>query len=198
MAVFNLIADGFTLGVTSPVVAGLEDWIYVYNEGDFTETYSPSNPLICTGITPTVTGNKIFKFTGTNNSFGSSSKIKNTAVGPRYTEEVDWNIAGNSTAVKQMIMAAGYGRVRVICVNNFKAGDSTVELFGANNGMVLREADRVSSDETVQGGWKLKFGAPDKLDEPYPPRAIQIAPVSGSYTNASTIAALEALVFTNV
>lgn len=198
MGVFNLIADGFTLGVTPPVVSGLEDWLYVYNEGDFTETYDTENPLICTGLVPTVMGNNIFKFTGTNNSFGSSSKMKNTAVGPRYTEELDWNIAGNTTSIKQMVMAAGYGRVRCIAVNNFKTGDSAIELFGANNGMLLREADKVSSDETVQGGWKLKFGAPDKLDEPYPPRAVLIPPVSGSATYATTIAALEALVFTNV
>lgn len=202
MGVFNKIQDGFTLGVTPPVVNGIEDWLYVFNKGDFTLTFDPNNPLIVTGIIPVTPisgpGPYLYKFTGTNNSFTTSSKSKVTQVGPRYTEELDWNIAGNSTNVKMMAMAAGYGRVQAIAVNNFKSGDSAIELFGAVCGLISREATRDSTDETVQGGWKMKLGPPDKLDEPYPPRAVLIPPVSGSATYATTLAAIEALVFPNV
>lgn len=192
-SLFNKIADGFTLGVTSPVVSGIEDWLYLYNDTDFTETYDPTNPLIMTGLTPFDNTKFLWKFTGTNNSFKPSIKSEKTIVGPRYQEELDFNIAGNSTKVKQMVMAAGYGRVRAIVVNNFKSSDSAIELLGANNGMLCT----VERDENSLGGWILKLVPPDKLLEPYPPRAILIPPVSGSATYASTLAAIEALVGVN-
>jgi hypothetical protein len=193
MGLFNKIQDGFTLGVTSPVVSGIEDWLYLYNDTDFTETYDPTQPLIVTGLTPVDNTKFIWKFTGTNNSFKPTIKSTKTIVGPRYNEELDFNIAGNSTNVKQMVMAAGYGRVRAIVVNNFKSTDSVIELMGANNGLLCE----VERDEASEGGWKLKLTPPDKLMEPYPPRAILIPPVSGSATYASTLAAIEALVGVN-
>jgi hypothetical protein len=193
MALFNKIQDGFTLGVTSPVVSGIEDWLYLYNETDFTETYNLTNPLIVTGLTPADNTKFLWKFTGTNNSFKRTVKSNKTIVGPRYNEEITFNIAGNSSNVKQMVMAAGYGRVRCIVVNNFKVTDSAIELYGANNGMLCE----VERDENSEGGWILKLVPPDKLLEPYPPRAISIAPVSGSATYASTLAAIEALVGVN-
>jgi len=142
-----------------------------------------------------VSSAKVYKFTGTNNSFNSTSKLTKTQVGPRYTEEIDFNIAGLSTDVKAQLMAMGYGRVQAIVINNYKVGDSAVELFGAVNGLILSDAERNAADETVEGGYKLKLTNPDKLKEPYPPRAVSIAPEeSGPATYASTLAALEALV----
>jgi hypothetical protein len=61
------------------------------------------------------------------------------------------------------------------------------------NGLILTDAERNAADETLDGGYKLKLTNPDKLKEPYPPRAISIAPESGSATYTSTIAAIEAL-----
>lgn len=176
MSVFNQIQSGYKIGQDQPIVSGIEDWLYVFNENDFTLVFDPTNPLIIIGLR-SVNGGKLWKFTGTNNSFTTSSKLVKTAVGPRYQEEIDWNIAGNSVAIKTMIQAAGFGRVRAIVVNNYKEGDSAIELFGANNGMIITDGERNSSDETIEGGWKLKLGAPDKLREPYSPRAISI-PVS--------------------
>lgn len=121
------------------------------------------------------------------------SKLAKTAVGPRYTEEIDFNIAGLSVEIKEQIGAMGYGRVCAIAVNNYKSSDSAIELFGAVNGLILTEAERNAADEGMDGGYKLKLANPDKLKEPYPPRALSIPPVSGSATYASTIAAIEAL-----
>ncbi len=176
MSVFNKISSGYKIGQDQPIISGLEDWLYIYNSLDFNVIYDPNNPLLVIGL-QSVNGAKLWKFTGTNNSFGSSSKLAKTQVGPRYIEELDWNIAGNSTAVKNMIQAAGYGRVRAIVVNNYKSGDSAIELFGACNGMIITDAERTSADEALEGGWKLKLGPPDKLREAYPPRAVFI-PVS--------------------
>jgi hypothetical protein len=194
MPIYNKITAGFALGETEPVTSGIEDVIYIFNDTDISLTYDTMNPLIVTGLTA-VSNAKVYKFTGTNNSFNSTSKLAKTQVGPRYTEEIDFNIAGISTAVKAQLMAMGYGRVRAIAINNYKAGDSAVELFGAINGLILTDAERNAADETVEGGYKLKLTNPDKLKEPYPPRAVSIAPgSSGSATYASTLAALEALV----
>jgi hypothetical protein len=121
------------------------------------------------------------------------SKLAKTQVGPRYTEEIDFNIAGLSVDVKAQLMAMGYGRVRAIAVNNYKDSDSAIELFGAVNGLIVTEAERNAADETLDGGYKIKLTNPDKLKEPYPPRAVSIAPTSGPATYASTLAALEAL-----
>jgi hypothetical protein len=60
--------------------------------------------------------------------------------------------------------------------------------------LILTDAERNAADETVEGGYKLKLTNPDKLKEPYPPRAVSIAPTSGSATYASTLAAIEALI----
>ena len=193
MPIYNKINAGFALGTAEPVISGIEDVIYIFNEDEIALTYDALNPLIVSGLTA-VGSAKVYKFTGTNNSFNSTSKLTKTQVGPRYTEEIDFNIAGLSTSVKAQLMAMGYGRVRAITVNNYKAGDSAIELFGAVNGLILTDAERNAADEGVEGGYKLKLTNPDKLKEPYPPRAVSIAPESGSATYASTLAALEALV----
>ena len=193
MSIYNKINAGFSLGAASPVTAGIEDVIYIFNQGDFSLTFDPANPLIVTGITVVGTAN-MYKFEGTNNSFNTVSKLAKTSVGPRYTEEIDFNVAGFSVDIKTQLMAMGYGRVCAIAINNYNSSDSTIELFGAVNGLMLTDAERSAADETLDGGYKLKLTNPDKLREPYPPRAVSIAPTSGSATYASTIAAIEALV----
>lgn len=193
MSIYNKINTGFSLGTGSPVTAGIEDVIYIFNQDDFTLTFDTTNPLIITGLSA-VSSASIYKFEGTNNSFNTSSKLAKTSVGPRYTEEIDFNIAGFSVEVKTQLMAMGYGRVCAIAINNYNSSDSAIELFGAVNGLILTDAERSAADETLDGGYKLKLTNPDKLREPYPPRALSIAPTSGTATYASTIAALEALV----
>ncbi|MFI5163187.1 MAG: hypothetical protein ACHQHN_18050 [Sphingobacteriales bacterium] len=193
MSIYNKINAGFSLGTGDPVTAGIEDVIYIFNQDDITITYDPSNPLIINGLT-VVSSAKIYKFEGTNNSFSTISKLAKTSVGPRYTEEIDFNIAGFSVDIKTQLMAMGYGRVKAIAVNNYNSSDSAIELFGAVNGLILTDAERNAADETIDGGYKLKLTNPDKLREPYPPRAISIAPESGPATYTSTIAAIEALV----
>jgi len=193
MSIYNKINAGFSLGTGEPVTSGIEDVIYIFNQDDITLTYDVSNPLIVTGLTA-VSDAKVYKFEGTNNSFNTMSKLAKTQVGPRYTEEIDFNIAGFSVDIKAQLMAMGYGRVRAIAINNYKSSDSAIELFGAVNGLILTDAERNAADETMDGGYKLKLTNPDKLREPYPPRAISIAPESGPATYASTLAALEALV----
>ncbi|GAA4093160.1 hypothetical protein [Mucilaginibacter panaciglaebae] len=192
MSIYNKINAGFSLSTGAPVTSGIEDVIYIFNEDDITLTYDITNPLIVTGLTA-VTSAKVYKFEGTNNSFNATSKLAKTQVGPRYTEEIDFNIAGLSVDVKTQLMAMGYGRVRAIVINNYKSSDSAVELFGAINGLILTDAERNAADETVEGGYKLKLTNPDKLKEPYPPRAVSIGPESGTATYASTLAAIEAL-----
>jgi hypothetical protein len=196
MSIYNKINAGFALGTDEPVTAGIEDLIYVFNQDDFTLTFDTTNPLIVTGLTA-VNAAKIYKFGGTNNSFNTTSKLAKTSVGPRYTEEIDFNVAGFSVDIKTQLQAMGYGRVCAISVNNYNSSDSAIELFGAVNGLILTDAERSAADETMDGGYKLKLTNPDKLREPYPPRAVSIAPTSGTATFASTIAALEALVVTS-
>jgi hypothetical protein len=193
MSIYNKINAGFSLGTGSPITAGIEDVIYIFNQDEITITYDPGNPLIVTGLAA-VGSAKIYKFEGTNNSFSTMSKLAKTSVGPRYTEEIDFNVAGLSVDIKTQLMAMGYGRVRAIAVNNYNSSDSAIELFGAVNGLILTDAERNASDETIDGGYKLKLTNPDKLREPYPPRAVSIAPESGSATFASTLAAIEVLV----
>jgi hypothetical protein len=193
MSIYNKINAGFSLGTDAPITSGIEDVIYIFNENDITLTFDVTNPLIVTDLTA-VGSAKVYKFEGTNNSFNATSKLTKTQVGPRYTEEIDFNIAGLSTDVKAQLMAMGYGRIRAIAINNYKSSDSSIELFGAVNGLILAEAERNAADEAIEGGYKLKLTNPDKLKEPYPPRAVFIAPTSGSATYASTLAALEELV----
>jgi len=197
MSIFNKISSDYRLGINTPVTSGVEDLIYVFNQDDFTLTFDVTNPIIITGLTAISTA-KIYKFTGTNNSFNTDSKMAKTAVGPRYTEEIDFNIANFSVDIKTQLMALGYGRCLVISVNNYKSSDSAIELFGCVNGLILTEAERNAADETLEGGYKLKIAQPDKLREPYPPRAVLIPPVGSGdppATYASTIAAIEALVY---
>ena len=192
MSIYNKISAGFSLSAGEPITSGIEDVVYIFNQDDITLTYDAANPLIVTGLTAASSA-KVYKFEGTNNSFNATSKLAKTFVGPRYTEELDFNIAGLSVEVKAQLRAMGYGRVQAIVINNYKASNSAIELFGAVNGLVLTDAERNAADETVEGGYKLKLTNPDKLKEPYPPRAVSIAPQSGTATYASTLAALEAL-----
>jgi len=193
MSIYNKINAGFSLGTSEPVTAGIEDVIYIFNQNDISLTFDSTNPLIIIGLTA-VESAKVYKYNGTNNSFNTTSKLAKTSVGPRYTEEIDFNIAGLSVDIKTQLQAMGYGRVCAIAVNNYNSSDSAVELFGAVNGLILTDAERNAADETMDGGYKLKLTNPDKLREPYPPRAVSIPPTSGSATYASTIAAIEALV----
>lgn len=193
MSIYNKINAGFALGTAEPVTAGIEDVIYIFNQDDITLTFDTTNPLIVTGLTA-VSAAKIYKFNGTNNSFNTVSKLAKTSVGPRYTEEIDFNVAGLSVDIKTQLQAMGYGRVCAIAINNYNSSDSAIELFGAVNGLILTDAERSAADETMDGGYKLKLTNPDKLREPYPPRAVSIAPETGTATYASTLAAIEALV----
>jgi hypothetical protein len=195
MSIYNKINAGFSLGTGDPVTAGIEDMIYIFNQDDFTLTFDSTNPLIVTSLTA-VSSASIYKFEGTNNSFNTTSKLAKTSVGPRYTEEIDFNVAGLSVEIKAQLQAMGYGRVCAIAVNNYNSSDSAIELFGTVNGLILTDAERSAADDTVDGGYKLKLTNPDKLKEPHPPRAVSIPPTSGPATYASTIAALEALVAT--
>ena len=181
MSIYNLINSGFSLGTSEPVTAGIEDVIYIFNQGDIALTFDTTYPLIVTGLTAVNSG-KIYMFQGTNNSFNTTSKLAKTSVGPRYTEEIDFNVAGLSVDIKTQLQAMGYGRVCAIAVNNYNSSDSAIELFGAVNGLILTDAERSAADETVDGGYKLKLTNPDKLREPYPPRAVSIAPTSGTAT----------------
>jgi len=196
MSIYNKINAGFALGTDEPVTAGIEDVIYVFNQDDFTLTFDTTNPLIVNGLTA-INAAKVYKFEGTNNSFNTTSKLAKTSVGPRYTEEIDFNVAGFSIDIKTQLQAMGYGRVCAIAVNNYNSSDTAIELFGAVNGLILTDAERSAADDTMDGGYKLKLTNPDKLREPYPPRAVSIAPTSGTATFASTISALEALVATS-
>ncbi|MCJ8208660.1 hypothetical protein MUY27_03005 [Mucilaginibacter sp. RS28] len=192
MSIYNKISAGFAIGSHEPVTSGIEDVIYIFNQDDVTLTFDPTNPLIVTGLTA-VSNAKVYKFEGTNNSFNTVSKLVKTQVGPRYTEEIDFNIAGLSVDVKSQLHAMGYGRVCAVVINNYKSSDSAIELFGAVNGLILTDAERNAADETIEGGYKLKLTNPDKTREPYPPRAVSIGAQSGTPTYASTLAALEAL-----
>lgn len=192
MSITRKISAGFALAANEPVTSGIEDVIYVFNEDDMTLTYDAANPLLITGIAAVASG-KLYKFEGTNNSFNATSKLVKTQVGPRYTETIDFNAAGLSTALKSQIQAMSYGRVKAIVINNYKSGDSSIELFGAANGLHIADAERNAADENLEGGYKLQLANPDKLREPYPPRAVAIAPNSGAATYASTLAALDAL-----
>jgi hypothetical protein len=191
-SIFNKITEGFSLQDAAPVTSGIEDVIYIFNEDEISITYNTANPLIIDDLSKVGSG-KIYKFEGTNNSFNAMSKLAKTQVGPRYTEEIDFNIAGLSVDVKAQLRAMGYGRVKAIVINNYKDGDSAIELFGAVNSLILTEAERNAADEALEGGYKLKLTNPEKLREPYPPRAVYIAPDSGSASFTSTLAALEAL-----
>ncbi|WP_158824739.1 hypothetical protein [Mucilaginibacter lacusdianchii] len=190
MSIYNKINAGFSLSAGLPVTSGIEDVIYIFNDEDISITYDTSNPLIISGL-KAETGAKVYKFEGTNNSFNAMSKLAKTQVGPRYNEEIDFNIAGLSVEIKAQLRAMGYGRVKAIVINNYKDSNSSIELFGAVNGLILTEAERNAADETLEGGYKLKLTNPDKLREPYPPRAVSIASDSGAATYASTLAALE-------
>ncbi len=192
MSIYNKINAGFSIGTGEPVTAGIEDIIYIFNADDITLSYDPNNPLIITGLSAN-NGAKVYKFEGTNNSFNALSKLVKTPVGPRYTEEIDFNIAGFSIDIKNQLMAMGYGRVRAIIVNNHHGSDSAIEMFGAVNGLVLTDAERSAADENLDGGYKLKLTNPDKLREPYPPRAVSIAAANAPASYSSTIAAIEAL-----
>ncbi|MDF2434491.1 MAG: hypothetical protein JWP44_4122, partial [Mucilaginibacter sp.] len=99
MSIYNKINAGFSLGTGSPVTAGIEDVIYIFNQDDITLTYDTTNPLIVTGLTA-VSAAKIYKFEGTNNSFNTMSKLAKTPERPRYTEEIDINVAGYSVDIK--------------------------------------------------------------------------------------------------
>lgn len=135
MSIYNKITAGFSLGTGDPVTAGIEDVIYIFNQDEITLTYDTTNPLIITGLTA-VNAAKVYKFEGTNNSFNTMSKLAKTQVGPRYTEEIDFNIAGFSVEIKAQLMSMGYGRVKAIAVNNYNSSDSAIELFGDRKSVV--------------------------------------------------------------
>ncbi len=193
MSIYNKINAGFSLSSGSPVTAGIEDMIYIFNADEIALSFDPQNPLIVTGLSP-IEGARIYKFEGTNNSFNTLSKLVKTPAGPRYTEEIDFNIAGFSVDIKAQLMAMGYGRVKAIVANNHHSSNSAFELFGAVNGLILSDSERNAADENLDGGYKLKLTNPDKLREPYPPRAVSIAAANGPATYASTLAAIDALV----
>jgi hypothetical protein len=178
MATCNKINAGFDICAGDPIAEGVDDILYLGNKDDFIYTLDPSNPLIVTGITPK-NGATYYKFLGTNNSFNTTSESVQTTVGPRYTEQIDFNIAGLSTTIKRQIMNMGYGDLHAIVINNYRSEDSTFELFGFVNGLNEQGSKRVANDENYGGGYQVILKNRSKLREPLLPRAVNI-PIFGA------------------
>lgn len=178
MALCNKINKGFDKCADQPMSPGIDDVIYLGNKEDFIFTLDPTNPLIITNITPKA-GAKFYKFLGSNNSFNTTSTSKQTNAGPRYEEQVDFNIAGNSTAIKNQILAMGYSKLQAVVINNYRGGDSAIELYGYSIGLNDQGSKRVANDETDMGGWAVVLKTINKQSEPYPPRAVNI-PIYGA------------------
>lgn len=185
----DAISAGFDLCTNEPIAQGIDDIIYLWNRGDFTFTFDEDDPLLITAITRVGTA-LMYKYLGTNNSFNTLSKSVRTNVGPRYTEEIDFNIAGISSTVKNQVMAMGFGDLQAITVNNYRDGDSIFELFGAVNGLQDDGSERNAGDENFGGGYNMKLTNRPKLREPMLPRCVNIGSPA---TFATTLAALEAL-----
>jgi hypothetical protein len=178
MATCNKVNAGFDKCAAAPITPGIDDIIYVGNADDFIYTLDPTNPLLIIAITPKA-GARYYKFQGSNNSFNSTFTSQQTNAGPRYEEQIDFNIAGNSTQIKNQLMAMGYGKLHAITVNNYRSGDSIIELFGFTTGLNDQGSKRVANDETDMGGYNIVLKNRNKLREPYPPRAINI-PIAGT------------------
>lgn len=183
------IAAGFDFCAADPIAMGIEDLLYIFNKEDFTFTFDVDNPLLITGITRVGTS-LMYKFTGSSNSFNATSTDKRTNVGNRWSEEVDFNMAGQSSAIKQIVSEMGIGKVQVIATNNYRDGDSIFELFGATTGLQSDGSKRDPSDENFGGGWQVKLTNPPKQTEPLPPRCVNLGMTP---TYATTLAAIEAL-----
>lgn len=178
MATCNKINAGFDNCAADPMVAGIDDIIYLGNFNDFIYTLSPLNPLIITAVTP-VAGAKYYKFLGSNNSFNASVTSKQTVAGPRYDEEVQFNIAGNSTTIKNQLLNMGYGKLHAIVINNYRSGDSAIELYGFTTGLNDQGSKRVANDENEMGGYSIVLKNRNKLSEPLLPRSLNI-PIFGT------------------
>ena len=173
MGLCNTINKGFDICAAPPITSGIEDQLLLFNVGDFTFTYDAINPLIITNVAAVALA-KMYRYNGTNNSFNAVSKMVASSVGPRYTEELDFNIAGLSSDIKATLRKMAYGKVQAIAINNYKNGDSAFELYGAINGLKLKVNERTANDEGLDGGFKLQLANPDKLREPMPPRSVFI------------------------
>lgn len=189
MPLCDKISDGFDICANDPIAQGVDDVLYLFNMGDFTFTFDNTNPLLITAITRVGTS-LMYKYLGTNNSFNTISKSVRTSVGSRYTEEIDFNIAGISSDIKTQIQAMGNANLQAIAVNNYRDGDSIFELFGCVNGLMDDGSERNASDDNFGGGYNMKLTNRPKLREPMLPRCVSIGS-PGTY--ALTLAALEAL-----
>lgn len=189
------ITAGFNLNCVNPIVGGIDDLLILGNLDEFTITYDPANPLLVVNVQPISTA-KLYAFYGTNNSFGSMSKQVLTTGGPRYEHTNDFNIMGNDTDIKEQLIGLGFGRVISFVFNNWKEGDSAIEMFGATHGLQLKESERNTADDAMEGGYKLKLGTPDRLKEPQSPAGVLIPVTTGTYT--TTKEALFALLGANI
>lgn len=193
------IAAGFTKCGKSPSVAGIEPGIYVFNLDEFTITYDATNPLIVTGFTRADNTKLFYKLEGYGDNFNAVSKATKKMVGPRYTETITAYVSDNSTDTKKLIHNGLTGRLGFVVINNDKATDGAVELYGAVNGLQFSDnTERDAANEDMQGAWKIEATNPPKLLEPFPPRAVLIPPGTGEATYASTLAALELLLAAGV
>lgn len=178
MATCNKINAGFDKCAADPIVPGIDDVIYLGNFDDFIYTLNPTNPLIIVGVTPKNNA-RYYKFEGSNNSFNSTLTSVQTNAGPRYEEEVSFNIAGNSNAIKQQLLSMGYGKLHAIVINNYRSADAYIELYGYTTGLNDQGSKRVANDETDMGGYNIILKNRNKLKEPLPPRSLNI-PIFGS------------------
>jgi hypothetical protein len=187
------INDGFNFCDVDPMIGGVEDLLVLFNIADVKLIKDPTNPNLVVMIQSADGGSPyhlLYPYYGTNNNIGTKAKQVQTKNGPRYEHEVDFLIAGNSTDIKEQIQAMGYGRIGAIVFNNYKDGDSSVEIFGASNGLVANEAERDTASEEMDGAYNIKLTRPERLREPSFPLAVQL-PVGA--TPAQTKAAIVAM-----
>lgn len=184
----------------NPSVAGIDDYIYLYNKSDLSFTYSATDPGVVTALTM-ATGTSGHAVQGINNIFLATSKLVQIEAGPRWELGVDFKIMRNDAKTKAIIRALSWGRIVAIVENLSKGGDAQFEIFGASVGLICGDVERNSSDENSAGAYTVKLTRPKNLREPGPPLTFQMQ-LTNVYdyptTKAGLLATIPAPVGTSV
>lgn len=172
---------------------GNESTLYLANRTDVLGyVRDVTNPQIIRSIIMKPT-KRFWRYEGARTTLKPRFTYVRKAFGAKFKHDLDAVIFNWNSDTKTEIVALANGQFIAIIVNKDKQGDASVEIYGTDVGLVLKDG-MIRDLNSADFGSNTPFGleSEEGQEETYPPASFAVLN-TGVYSYTATIAALEAL-----
>lgn len=179
----SLLGTAQTLSCTTPPLAGLESYIYLFNLAEKATVTSAADVISAITLAATKTG---FKWEGGTDFIQGTYELRSSRVVNGFGHSIQITLPNDSQAALSEVKNMANGRIFAAVAKRGSA-ENTVRIYGINHGMEITEVSGDESNTENEGLPLITIATPDGYKEPLPPQHML------STDFATTIAALDAL-----